>query len=65
MGPGWLALGKVLWKLLDNCKTENDVHNAKIVMMLSQVCKLICGIIRTEFINLQIDSKDFLRHLLL
>lgn len=40
VGPGWLALGRVLWKLLDNCKIENDVHNAKIVMMLSQVILL-------------------------
>ena len=37
VGPGWTALGKVLWSLLENCHRDNDVHNAKIVMMLSQV----------------------------
>ena len=30
-------LGSVLWRVLDSCKEENDVHSAKVIMMLSQV----------------------------
>jgi hypothetical protein len=37
MGAGFVILGVVLWDVLDRCKEDNDVHSAKIIMMLSQV----------------------------
>lgn len=37
MGDGFEALGAVLWTALSNCQAENDVHNASVIMMLSQV----------------------------
>lgn len=37
MGEGFEALGAVLWTALSNCQAENDVHNASVIMMLSQV----------------------------
>ena len=36
VGPGFTALGAVLWETLSCCATSNDVHTAKIIMMLSQ-----------------------------
>lgn len=37
IADGFDALGLVLWFTLDNCQKNNDVHNAKLIMMLSQV----------------------------
>jgi hypothetical protein len=37
VGLGFAALGAVVWFLLTKCLHVNDVHNAKIVMILSQV----------------------------
>ena len=37
VGLGFGALGAVLWTALLLCQTANDVHTAKIIMMLSQV----------------------------
>lgn len=37
LAGGFDALGVVLWKTLTCCQEQNDVHNAKIIMMLSQV----------------------------
>ena len=36
MGEGFAALGQVLTHTLDICLDNNDVHTAKIIMMLSQ-----------------------------
>jgi hypothetical protein len=36
VGDGFAALGAVLWDLLDQCSLSNDVHSAKVIMMLSQ-----------------------------
>lgn len=36
VGLGFTALGAVLWEALSCCAAANDVHTAKIVMMLSQ-----------------------------
>lgn len=36
LGGGFDALGVVLWKTLSYCQDQNDVHNSKIIMMLSQ-----------------------------
>ena len=36
MGDGFDALGAALWTALNYCQAENDVHNAKVIMMLSQ-----------------------------
>lgn len=36
LGEGFPALGAVLWDLLDHCREDNDVHSAKVIMMLSQ-----------------------------
>eukprot|EP00602_Paraphysomonas_sp_CaronLab_P002722 CAMPEP_0185022944 /NCGR_PEP_ID=MMETSP1103-20130426/5650_1 /TAXON_ID=36769 /ORGANISM="Paraphysomonas bandaiensis, Strain Caron Lab Isolate" /LENGTH=719 /DNA_ID=CAMNT_0027555273 /DNA_START=206 /DNA_END=2365 /DNA_ORIENTATION=+ len=36
VGIGFKLLGAVLWSLLNKCRTSNDVHNGKIVMILSQ-----------------------------
>ena len=36
VGAGFPALGAVLWDLLDQCSVSNDVHSAKVIMMLSQ-----------------------------
>jgi hypothetical protein len=36
LGGGFDALGVVLWKTLSFCQDQNDVHNSKIIMMLSQ-----------------------------
>lgn len=36
MGIGFSLLGAVLWHLLSECRTANDVHNGKIIMILSQ-----------------------------
>jgi hypothetical protein len=35
--PGYYYLGAILWAMLENCMQSNDVHSAKIIMMLSQV----------------------------
>jgi hypothetical protein len=37
VGEGFEALGAVLWTALGHCQAENDVHNASVIMMLSQV----------------------------
>ena len=37
VGAGFKILAAVLWSLLTKCKNSNDVHNGKVVMMLSQV----------------------------
>jgi hypothetical protein len=37
VGDGFEALGAVLWTALSNCQAENDIHNASVIMMLSQV----------------------------
>lgn len=37
MGEGFEALGAVLWTTLSHCQAEKDVHNASVIMMLSQV----------------------------
>jgi hypothetical protein len=37
VGLGFAALGAVVWYLLTKCLHVNDVHNAKIIMILSQV----------------------------
>ena len=37
VGIGFKLLAAVLWGLLTKCKSANDVHNGKIVMILSQV----------------------------
>jgi len=36
VGDGFQALGAVLWTALSHCQAENDVHNASVIMMLSQ-----------------------------
>ncbi|CAE7662112.1 unnamed protein product, partial [Symbiodinium microadriaticum] len=36
VGIGFPLLGAVLWSLLSECRIANDVHNGKIVMILSQ-----------------------------
>ena len=36
MGPGYYHLGAVLWTVLLRCLFDNDIHSAKIIMMLSQ-----------------------------
>jgi hypothetical protein len=36
VGEGFAALGAVLWDLLDQCSASNDIHSAKVIMMLSQ-----------------------------
>ena len=36
VGPGYSYLGATLWALLQHCLDDNDVHSAKIIMMLSQ-----------------------------
>jgi hypothetical protein len=45
VGIGFSLLGAVLWNLLTECRVANDVHNGKIVMILSQVCVTCCEII--------------------
>ena len=40
VGVGFKLLAAVLWGLLTKCKSSNDVHNGKIVMILSQVCEI-------------------------
>ena len=37
MGEGFDALGAVLWNALSYCQSEKDIHNASVIMMLSQV----------------------------
>ena len=41
MGGGFSVLGDVLWNVLDRCKESNDVHSAKVIMMLSQVSRFL------------------------
>lgn len=41
VGVGFKLLAAVLWSLLTKCKSANDVHNGKIVMMLSQVTSFV------------------------
>ena len=41
LGKGFEALGAVLWATLDHCMADNDVHSAKVVMILSQVMKSV------------------------
>ena len=36
VGPGYYHLGAVLWVVLLRCLFDNDIHSAKIIMMLSQ-----------------------------
>lgn len=36
VGDGFSSLGAVLWEALDCCFASNDVHTAKVIMMLSQ-----------------------------
>ena len=36
---GFEALGAVMWTTLSHCQAENDIHNATVIMMLSQVSK--------------------------
>ena len=36
VGSGFTSLGAVLWEALDSCTGSNDVHTAKVIMMLSQ-----------------------------
>lgn len=40
VGVGFKLLAAVLWGLLTKCKSSNDVHNGKVVMMLSQVLNI-------------------------
>ena len=37
VGEGFDALGAVLWNALSYCQSEKDIHNASVIMMLSQV----------------------------
>jgi hypothetical protein len=37
VGVGFMALGAVLWAVLMQCQASNDVHSAKVIMMLIQV----------------------------
>lgn len=37
VGEGFEALGAVLWTTLSHCQAEHDIHNASVIMMLSQV----------------------------
>ena len=41
VGDGFQALGAVLWTALSHCQAENDVHNASVIMMLSQVRNIV------------------------
>lgn len=45
MGVGFNALSVLLWATLSTCQKENDVHTAKIIMMLSQVFNLLPSLI--------------------
>jgi hypothetical protein len=54
VGLGFPLLGAVVWFLLTKCLQVNDVHNAKIVMILSQVSVRECEALRMS------ASSDFL-----
>ena len=41
VGEGFEALGAVLWTTLSHCQSENDIHTASVIMMLSQVCLVL------------------------
>ena len=43
MGLGFSILGTILWNVLDRCKESNDIHSAKVIMMLSQVSEILIG----------------------
>ena len=46
VGVGFKLLAAVLWSLLTKCKNSNDVHNGKIVMILSQVSFVLLFLLR-------------------
>lgn len=56
---GFDALGVVLWHALARCQTENDVHTAKVLMMLSQVRSIFVFTLT----NLKLNSFTFKRRL--
>ena len=49
VGESFGALGAVLWATLDQCALHNDIHNAKIIMMLSQAIILLNFLLTLRF----------------